>query len=373
MVANNAAGVRSFGYGAARLWVDALDVVLPDGRQARFAAGAPDPLFASLQETVRSAIGPGGLDWPRTSKNSSGYALDHFLTHGCPVQLLVGSEGTLGLVTGIRMRTAPLPRQRALVLMPAPDLDALQRIVGFAQAAHAAACEFFGHRFVDVAGLRSSPAVGDVIARHPAVALVEVDGRGGDVEDQIARACAVGIEIGAPVRVGRTEEERSRLWEIRHAASPIVAARAAEGLVSMQFIEDSVVPTERLAHYLVGLEQILEAEETDAVVFGHAGDGNVHVNPLVDVRRPDWRDRVGRILDRTVGLVVSLGGTLSGEHGDGRLRAPFHPRVFGPRVADAFRLVKSTLDPAGVLNPGVVVATPGQDPLAGLSPHRRQE
>jgi FAD/FMN-containing dehydrogenase len=139
--------------------------------------------------------------------------------------------------------------------------------------------------------------------------------------------------------------------------------------VSVRVIEDSVVPDGCLSRYLLGFDDILEGEGTDAVVFGHAGNGNV--NPLVDVGTPDWKERVRRILDRTVDLVASLGGTLSGEHGDGRIRAPFHERVFGRDAALAFRAVKARFDPRGILNPGVIIPGEGQDPLLGLTLLRR--
>jgi len=235
----------------------------------------------------------------------------------------------------------------------------------------AAACEFFGDRFLSISGLRDSPELGPVVGGHAALLLVELDGDAPRVEEGLSRVLGLAADLGAPALTGRSEEECARLWRVRHAASPVVAARADRGLVSMQFIEDSVVPPGRLSDYLHGLDAILADEGTDAVIFGHAGDGNVHVNPLVDVLRPDWRERVGRILERTVTLVAGLGGTLSGEHGDGRLRAPFHARIFGPEVEAAFRLVKRTLDPQGILNPGVVVAAEGQDPLEGLTPARR--
>jgi FAD/FMN-containing dehydrogenase len=140
----------------------------------------------------------------------------------------------------------------------------------------------------------------------------------------------------------------------------------------MQFIEDSVVPTERFIDYLRSLEDILTEERTKAVIFGHAGDASAHVNPLVDVRAPEWRGRVRRILEATTTLVAGLGGTLSGEHGDGRIRAPFLDRVWGPALAGAFREVKRTLDPQGVFNPGVIVPLRGQDTLEGLGPWRRE-
>ena len=94
----------------------------------------------------------------------------------------------------------------------------------------------------------------------------------------------------------------------------------------------------------------------------------MHVNPLVDTRRPDWRESVGRILSRTATLVAGLGGTLAGEHGDGRVRTPLGPVIWSPAAMDGFRTVKEALDPAGGLNPGVVVPLPGQDPLEWLTP-----
>jgi FAD/FMN-containing dehydrogenase len=107
------------------------------------------------------------------------------------------------------------------------------------------------------------------------------------------------------------------------------------------------------------------------VIFGHAGDGNVHVNPLVDVGSPDWLLRVRATLEAVVDLVAELGGTLSGEHGDGRLRAPFLGRIWGDAAVAAFRRVKGHFDPEGRLNPGVILPVEGQDPLEGLRPRPR--
>jgi FAD/FMN-containing dehydrogenase len=176
-----------------------------------------------------------------------------------------------------------------------------------------------------------------------------------------------------PVPGGRATnpEEARELWRLRKAASPIIAREAGQGRISTQFIEDSVVPVSRLGDYLSGLDRILNAARLDAVIFGHAGDGNVHVNPLVEIHRPDWEEQVRTVLDQVVDLVASLGGTLAGEHGDGRLRAPFMERIWGAELGRAFQSVKETLDPAGILNPGVVVPLPGQDPLEGLSPRAR--
>ena len=372
MVANNAAGVLSFRHGAVRTWVDSIRAVLADGSVVTPQRNeAQPPEFRHLREGLRSMLGTVEPEWPPVAKNSSGYALDRFLGSGDGVDLLVGSEGTLGVVTEARLCLAPRPEERALVLLPLPRREDLLDAVEFARLVQAAACEFFDQRFLDIAGLRTAASTRELVGGASALLLLAFEGSDDEVGEGLRDAATFARNLGVPFRLGRSEEERKHLWEVRHSASPIVAAQAARGLVSMQFIEDSVVRADRLPEYLAGLDVILEEEQTDAVVFGHAGEGNVHVNPLVDVTRADWRGSVRSILERTVDLVVGLNGTLSGEHGDGRLRGTFHPRIFGEPIARAFRHVKNSLDPRGILNPGVVVPLPGQDPLQGLTPLRR--
>jgi hypothetical protein len=102
------------------------------------------------------------------------------------------------------------------------------------------------------------------------------------------------------------------------------------------------------------------------VIFGHAGDAHMHVNPLIDVREPNWRDKVMGLLDDAVALTARLGGTLTGEHGDGRLRTPLLDRVWHKDALRAFALVKKAFDPANILNPGVKVPLPGQKPIEDI-------
>lgn len=367
MAANNAAGARSFKYGATRDWVRALEVVLADGRAVRLSADrdAPDP-FAGLYRALAPRRSELSGRWPRVRKNASGYALDRFLPSGDPTQLLVGSEGTLGLITGVTLELAPRPEARGLALLSVAEPDQLPLAVRAAREAEASACEFFGRRFIETAGLEEDPRVGDLARTAYSLLLVEVDGSPAAVDEGMERIRSLAGSLGSDVRGARSADERSRLWRIRHAASPVIERAADRGLVSMQFIEDSVVPPGRLPDYLRGLERILRDADTDAVVFGHAGDGNVHVNPLVDVGRPEWRRRVRRILDATAELVAELGGTLSGEHGDGRVRAPYLSAIWPRACVRSFREIKETLDPEGVLNPGVILPAAGQDALAGL-------
>jgi hypothetical protein len=112
-----------------------------------------------------------------------------------------------------------------------------------------------------------------------------------------------------------------------------------------------------------GVQQALDSRKVSGVIFGHAGDAHVHVNPLLDIRQSDWREKVSSLLEDVVSLTARLGGTLTGEHGDGRLRTPLLPRVWHKDAVHAFGLVKKAFDPRNILNPGVKVPLPNQKPI----------
>ena len=375
MVANNAAGARTFKYGATRDWVQALDVVTADGSQYTLEAGQTlPPEFSTLHAELRAELGDEPPGWPKVRKNSSGYALDRFLPEADAVQLLVGSEGTIAVVTSVTLKLAPVPESQAVAFIPVRNLLDLPILLQWARDNEASACEFFGRRFLEIASLTGYTFTGasakdaGALEGAEAALLLELDGDPDSVSRGMESLQRLARELGLKATLGTEKIDRERLWGVRHAASPLIMESARSGLVSTQIIEDSVVPPDALGAYLSGLEEILRAADTDAVIFGHAGDANIHVNPLLDVRRSSWRDAARAILMDTVDLVADLGGTLSGEHGDGRLRAPFVERIWGPKLTACFEKTKATLDPAGILNPGVIIPCPNQDPLEGLWP-----
>jgi glycolate oxidase len=128
-------------------------------------------------------------------------------------------------------------------------------------------------------------------------------------------------------------------------------------------VEDGCVPVPRLGAYVAALREATRRYGFQVVVFGHAGDGHLHANVIADVRAPDLVQRLAACLDEVTAAQIALGGTPSGEHGDGRLRAPYLEQVFGATYAGLCRKVKEAWDPTGILNPGVVVAPPGARPL----------
>lgn len=381
IAANNSAGAGSFLHGAAADWVTGLAGV--DASGTPFRTGSLGPDEGDLPGRIRSLLrdprlealprDPEGIPtgWPRVRKNSSGYALDRFLPSGDPCTLLVGSEGTLALLTEIELRTAPIPDVRSVLLLGTPSPEAV--VAGALGAAElgASACELLGRRFLEISGLVDRAPTDDVARNAFALLLIEVEGTREEVDARLDAAEELARRLGGGYLRADSEARAEALWELRRAASPMIARQAGRGLISTQFIEDSVVPVPELGRYLVELDRILARADFDAVVFGHAGDGNIHVNPLVDVESPDWELRVRNVLDEVVALVAELGGTLTGEHGDGRLRAPFLSRIWGLELAGAFARVKEWVDPRNLLNPGVVVPVPGQDPLEGFEPRPR--
>jgi FAD/FMN-containing dehydrogenase len=372
MASTNAAGSHSMRFGSTRPWVRALDCLFADGSRAALRRGAPAPSGIPPLERFVAAM-PMLVEHERSApsvhagvrKDSSGYDTAGFAQSGEIIDLLAGSEGTLAFFTAIELDLTAAAGATSSVLGAFASIEEAVAAAGLAREFGAAACELLDRTFLDVAA--SGGAERRVPEGTESALLAEVEAENDTAASEMARALAdIFRAAGAiVVRVALDATAETELWELRHAASPILA-RLDPNLRSMQFIEDTAVPPERLADYVRGVRRILEAHETRGVIFGHAGDAHVHVNPLVDVGRPGWRDRVAGILDEITTLTASLGGTLTGEHGDGRLRTPLLPRVWSAGALANFAEVKRAFDPHGILNPGVKVAIAGEQPLGAI-------
>lgn len=366
MVSTNAAGAHTLRFGATRDWVIALDCVFEDGSRAVISRVAPTPsgipaVMRFLENVDPAIVDSDSLRHPGVSKDSSGYGVAAYAYTRKLVDLLVGSEGTLAIIVGVQFSLVPTARNTSSVLGAFSSLDDAVAGAVRAKAAGAVACELLERTFLEVASLSSIPP------RTEAVLLAEVEGGSSAETEKGAKALASAFrESGATLtQIALGVADQHEIWELRHAASPILA-RLDPALKSMQFIEDGAVPADRLADYVRGVRDALSKHGIRGVIFGHAGDAHVHVNPLVDVSRPDWRSSVEALLQDVVSLTASLGGTLAGEHGDGRLRTPLLSRVWSDNARDMFARVKSAFDPAGILNPGVKVPLADQEPLGDI-------
>jgi glycolate oxidase len=155
------------------------------------------------------------------------------------------------------------------------------------------------------------------------------------------------------------------LWAVRRLASPALA-RLPETRRSLQVVEDGCVPLERLADYITGIRAAAERRGILVAIFGHAGDGHVHVNALPDLTIAGWRDALAALYADAAALLLRLGGTPSGEHGVGRLRAGLLERFYGPEMTALFHELKQRYDPRCTLNPGVIIPSADWAPLADL-------
>ncbi|MBI2796595.1 MAG: FAD-binding oxidoreductase [Gemmatimonadetes bacterium] len=369
MAATNAAGPHSMRAGAMRRWVIGLDCVFDDGSRAWIRRGAPPPVeVPAVSRLLAWAAEHARTPMPVRAgvrKESGGYALPAWRESGELVDLLVGSEGTLALFVGLELALDERPVHTATVLAAFATLDGTTRGAALARTGCASACELLDRTFLEVAEEgRLSLAIPP---GSEAVLLAEVEVH--DAGDMPASAGGLAQrfrDAGATMVVEalRPADEHA-LWALRHAASPILA-RLDPSLASMQFIEDGCVPPERLGEYVRGVREALARHGTRGVIFGHAGDAHVHVNPLVDLRRPGWRDTVVALLAEVVSLTRRLGGTLAGEHGDGRLRAPLTAASWPADAAALFAGVKAAADPAGILNPGTIVPLAGQQAIEAV-------
>jgi FAD/FMN-containing dehydrogenase len=156
-----------------------------------------------------------------------------------------------------------------------------------------------------------------------------------------------------------------KLWEVRRLASPALA-RLPESQRSLQVIEDGCVPLDRLSDYIAGLRAAADGRGIPVAIFGHAGDGHVHVNALPDVSRKGWKNALTLLFNDVLDVLVRLGGVPAGEHGVGRLRAGALERFYGPETVARFAAVKRAYDPLSILNPGVIIPAADWAPLAAL-------
>lgn len=369
MVATNAAGAHSLGFGATHAWVTALDCVLADGSTATLRRGeAPYPDVTAFQralEVLERAREQSDVFRRDVSKDSSGYGVARWIETGDLLDVIVGSEGTLALVTSVELRLAPVANATSSVLAAFAHHDAATDGARAARDAGAVVCELLDGTFLDAGRIgRQFPG----IPTNAATALL-VEVEGDTPREAEARAAALKGAMRAAgatfITVAVVPDAERELWELRYGASPMLA-QLDPSLRSLQVIEDGAVPPAALGEYVRSVHAALDRQRLRGVIFGHAGDAHVHVNPLIDVSEPGWRRRLTALLEEITAVIVRLEGTLTGEHGDGRLRAPLLSRTWPEPAMLTFRELKAAFDPDGLLNPGVKLPLPDQEPIEAV-------
>lgn len=373
MVSTNASGARTVRYGSVRPWINALTLETTAG-PLQLARGLPPDLSHPVMVRWYSSVAPllgqhaDALRraFPKVRKNSAGYALDHLLTSGDLLDLVIGAEGTLGVITDVVVRLDPVPAHRSSLRVALRNRHDLSAVLALVREADPSTLELLDRSFLRLIDSRLDALEHPELLREAAgLLLVDFEGDSAEsVSQRLNQVVAAISTFALDIQTALDPAEIERLWSVRHGASPLLAG-LTDGRRSLQIIEDGCVPPERLAEYLDAIDAATARQGIDAVLFGHAGDGHVHVNLLPNLHDADWRSRVRHIYDEVTTAVIRLGGTTSGEHGTGRLRAGTLEALYGPQVMAVFRAIKDVFDPDGIWNPGVLLGD-GSDPLQRL-------
>ncbi|MFI6674166.1 FAD-binding and (Fe-S)-binding domain-containing protein [Kribbella sp. NPDC050470] len=362
MVGNDACGSRALGYGRTADNVEALRLVTGTGDELFASRGVGGPRtdgFAAGVAEVRSVVGDGlavlRTEFGRFGRQVSGYALHNLLPeNGFDLtRALVGSEGTLGVLTEVTVRLVAEPAERVLVVLGFDDIVSAAEATPMVLEYGPTACEGLDARIVDVVRRRRGAAAVPNLPRGAAWLLVELPGESRSEVLDRARELAASVDA-LEARVIGDIEQSAALWRIREDGAGL-AGRAPSGAPAWAGWEDAAVPPVALAAYLKEFEELVRRNGLTHMPFGHFGDGCVHTRLDFALRADHGADRMRAFLTEAAELVVRHGGSLSGEHGDGRARSELLPIMYSPEALRIMAAVKHVFDPDGVLNPGVLV------------------
>jgi FAD/FMN-containing dehydrogenase/Fe-S oxidoreductase len=353
MIGNNACGPHAVAYGRTADNVLGLDVV--DGTGRRFTAGRGlepvpglDRLVTANLETLRTELG-------RFGRQVSGYSLEHLLPErGADLaKALVGTEGTVVTVLGATVRLVEVAEAQVLVVLGYPDMASAADAVPALLAHAPLAVEGLDARLVDV--VRRHRGEAHVPQLPPGGGWLMVEMGGTSPADALDRARAMAADAGtSAARVVPAGPEAASMWRIREDGAGL-AGRTPAGAQAWPGWEDAAVPPQRLGAYLREFEALMASYGVDGLPYGHFGDGCVHVRIDVPLESTSTVGNFRDFMTDAARLVASHGGSLSGEHGDGRARSELLPLMYSPQALDAFAAFKHLLDPRGLLNPGVLV------------------
>ena len=379
MMANNSSGARSVYYGKTIDHVIAQEVVLSDGSVVEFGPLGPDDVRARSAGTTLEArayrivqdVASRNRDeierrFPKVLRRVGGYNLDEFIKTDRPfnlAKLMVGSEGTLGIVLSAKINLVPLPAAKAVLAIQFASLLESLAAAPLILRHRPSAVEVMDKSILDftrqsalLEGFRRSFIDGD-----PA-ALLCVEFYADRADELPPRLDALERDLrehhfGYRYHHALDLAAQARIWSLREAGLGLSMAMKDDAK-SLSFVEDTAVAPERLRDYIEKFLAIVKGHGTTAGVYAHASVGCLHVRPVINMKTEDGVRRFEAIANDISDLVLEYGGALSGEHGDGLVRSPFMAKMFGPVLYEAFRAIKRTFDPNGLFNPGKIVDAP---------------
>ncbi|MHC4423051.1 MAG: anaerobic glycerol-3-phosphate dehydrogenase subunit C [Planctomycetota bacterium] len=367
-VANNATGAHSLEYGYMGDYVESIEAVLADGSVVTFkndfdpkSAEENDAaaliaekclsILSDKEEVISKAL-------PETKRNRSGYSIAGICHDGRIdlARLLAGSEGTLGIFTKITLRTVTVPATKGLLQLEFDSFEKMARAVPIIVGSGAVACELMDRTLIDMA-IGALPEYRDILPAAAAVLLVE---HTGGTEEQVREKIKnTDSEVGGLAcrrKIVFEEEAQKRLWKSRKDAVPLLDRKKGKKH-PVPFVEDVSVGGNRLGEYISGLEEIGRRYDISMSFYGHAGDGELHIRPYLDLSEPADVEKMRSIANDVFELAWSMGGSISGEHADGLVRAAFIRRQYGDEFYELLCSIKNVFDPDGLMNPGKIISS----------------
>ena len=384
-VGNNTCGSHSVIYGKTVDHVLELRTVLSDGSEARFVtlegpeleakyagSGLESEIYRRVRHITQENREEISARYPKIMRRVSGYNLDELLDHSSPAgdnagafnmaRMVVGSEGTLCVVTEAKVNLVPVPARKALAVLHFQDMVQACEATWEILRHKPAAVELIGRMILD----RCRDSLGfarlmDFVEGEPDALLVvefnadseaELSGKLETFEEDVKRkglgyAC-VNVVDGAA---------QARVWALRSAGLGLLMSTRGDSK-PLPYVEDTAVDPENLGEYVRRFNEVVEAHGTTAGYYGHASVGCLHIRPLVNLKTSEGVEKMVSIASDISDLVLEYGGSLSGEHGDGIVRGVWMEKMFGPKIYQAFRELKQAFDPHGIMNPGKIIDTP---------------
>lgn len=384
MLANNAAGSRSLHYGCMVDHVIETEIVLATGEVLKFGPAASLPtqglkghIYAEilrLRDQYRNEI---QARFPQIPRRVSGYNLDQLLKPGIPniASLIVGSEGTLGIVTEMKLRISKKPRSLALAVLHFDNkVEAMFHIPNLLSF-HPFSLEMIDDQILEI-GRHTHQMKNKLewlVNKPEAIFVAEFEGATPTDAHDKARFFANEMEkqkIGFAQVVLTNPEQMDNIWQVRKSGLGLLLSRRTYSR-AIAFIEDLSIPPEKLAPFMAKFTKYLALQGKEAGIYGHVGSGCMHIRPYMDLRMEKEIELFQKMMLDVSDMILECGGAMSGEHGDGLIRSWLNQKMFGDKIYQAFLEVKKIFDPSNLMNPGKIVHGPPVNEHLRLDPHTK--
>lgn len=378
MLANNAAGAHSLKYGTMADHIEEVQLLLSNGTSIRLGPieqlertdkcqlkTIEGGIYRTLEQIVKRDSEEIRQRFPHCPRHVSGYHLDELIKPG-PVnfaKIIAGAEGTLGFTTELRLKIVEKPQHTGLSVLLFDNLQAALHHIPEILSFRPFSVEAVDKKVIELG--RQSPSMKgkmEWLQGNPgAILLIEFEGQTEtDAREKHAEfiSWAASHPIGYSIATFFTQADKDNIWALRKAGVGLIMSRRTYAK-AIAFVEDLAVPPEKLSSFVEDFSRCLHKRHMEAGFYGHAGDGCLHVRPFVDMRKAQDRLEMKSLMEEMTGIILSYKGALSGEHGDGLVRSWLNERLFGTRIYQAFKDVKQAFDPAGIMNPGKIIAAQG--------------